>query len=220
MGLSCSTIEWVVQYNIGMWRSKTRSRFTLSKVPEQALSTNQPQHLILQIAFPFTNCTLSRLCLSDMQQYWLFLEASSSKMPKIIGQTPSWLSQPSPGARIFSDPEAQAPASPSKRQVASRTTIEVSSPTIPGKKLIAHRGTEIFTVIGNKIRWADLARVKDAWEEQSHRKKPFTDTKQDKVYRVCACGNAIGPLLTLCRPSKLLCTMRSRTLLSRHQATS
>jgi hypothetical protein len=34
-------------------------------------------------------------------------------------------------------------------------------------RLLANRGTEIFTVVDNKIRWADLARVKSDWEEQT-----------------------------------------------------
>lgn len=34
--------------------------------------------------------------------------------------------------------------------------------------MIARRGTEIFTVVGNSIRWADLATARDNWTEQRH----------------------------------------------------
>lgn len=85
-------------------------------------------------------------------------------MPKVIGYTPPWLSRPSPGARIFSDPAPQSPASPSKRS--SYLTAPPSSNDYQGpRRLVASRGTEIFTVVGNKIRWADLASVRDQWEE-------------------------------------------------------
>lgn len=86
-------------------------------------------------------------------------------MPKVTGYTPPWLSRPSPGARIFSDPAPQSPASPSKRSsyIASQSTspIAYQGP----KRTVAHRGTEVFTVVGNTIRWADLSRVKDAWDD-------------------------------------------------------
>lgn len=49
------------------------------------------------------------------------------------------------------------------------------------RRTIAHRGTEVFTVVGNKIRWADLARVKSSWEDQPQRQP--TQTQHDKQYR-------------------------------------
>ena len=99
-------------------------------------------------------------------------------MPKVIGHTPPWLSQPSPGARIFSDPESQPPASPSKKTDIQRTaSLRSSGP----RRTIAHRGTEVFTVVGNRIRWADLARVKDDWEQQSHKRSQ--DQSPNKQYR-------------------------------------
>lgn len=106
-------------------------------------------------------------------------------MPRVIGQTPSWLSQPSPGARIFSDPESQSPASPLKRPTASRSPAKteefnVEEPAI-SRKTIAHRGAEIFTVVGNKIRWADLTRVKSSWEDQQFRRS--TVPQAAKQYR-------------------------------------
>ncbi|KAK5946018.1 hypothetical protein PMZ80_000157 [Knufia obscura] len=97
-------------------------------------------------------------------------------MPKVIGHTPPWLSHPSPGGRIFSDPEAQSPASPSKRHSRKPTDGETSAAACSAaQRTIAYRGSEIFTVVGNKIRWADLARVKDEWEGQGHSRPGHSD---------------------------------------------
>lgn len=84
-------------------------------------------------------------------------------MPKVIGYTPPWLSRPSPGARIFTDPAPQSPASPSKRSsyLGSPPPTTYQGP----RRLLANRGTEVFTVVGNKIRWADLTTVRDTWED-------------------------------------------------------
>lgn len=84
-------------------------------------------------------------------------------MPKRIGETPPWLCRPSPGARIFSDPSAQTPTSPSKR---TSLIAPQSTDYFGPRRLIAQRGTEIFVAIGNKVRWADFAKTKDLWEEE------------------------------------------------------
>ncbi|EXJ54495.1 hypothetical protein A1O7_09835 [Cladophialophora yegresii CBS 114405] len=86
-------------------------------------------------------------------------------MPKVIGYTPPFLCRPSPGSKIFTDPEPQSPVSPSKRSsyIGSPPQAQYQG----SRRLIASRGTEIFTVVGNKIRWADLATVRDDWEENA-----------------------------------------------------
>ncbi|EXJ82689.1 hypothetical protein A1O3_06503 [Capronia epimyces CBS 606.96] len=86
-------------------------------------------------------------------------------MPKVVGYTPPWLSRPSPGARLFTDPAPQSPTSPSKRSsyLSTPSSTQYQGP----RRLVASRGTEVFTVVGNKIRWADLATVRDEWEENT-----------------------------------------------------
>ncbi|EHY61030.1 Nucleoporin NUP82 [Exophiala dermatitidis] len=110
-------------------------------------------------------------------------------MPKVIGHTPPWLSRPSPGAKIFSDPAPQSPASPSKR---SSYLSSPSSTHYQGRRrLVASRGTELFTVVGNKIRWADLATVRDEWEENAQSgsnrfgrsRIGGTETTEESIYR-------------------------------------
>lgn len=141
-------------------------------------------------------------------------------MPRIIGHTPSWLSQPSPGARIFSDPEAKSPASPSKRAALTKSDEEVTITPISARRLIAHRGSEVFTVVGNKIRWADLSRVKDAWDVQSHKRQPTQDVEEKKAYRVSPRTACWSRFLTESRPSRPQSITRSQTSTYPHLGTS
>jgi hypothetical protein len=115
---------------------------------------------------------------------------SPVKMSKVIGHTPPWLSRPSPGAKIFSDPAPESPASPSKRSsyLGTPPSADYQGP----RRLVASRGTELFTVVGNKIRWADLAAVRDEWEENSHSgssrfglSRSGGDAPEQQAYRVC-----------------------------------
>lgn len=146
----------------------------------------------------------------DMYNNW-FWKQYTITMPKIIGHTPSWLSQPSPGARIFSDPEAKSPASPSKRTALAKTDEGSTIVPTSARRLTAHRGSEVFTVIGNKIRWADLSKIKDDWEAQSHKRQPAHDIEEKKSYRVSCQGIYKRYFLTQNRPSKHRSTTRLRT---------
>lgn len=90
-------------------------------------------------------------------------------MPKILSYTPPWLARPSAGSKVFTDPPTTtSPSSPSKRPsqlglYGDKATVSYQGP----RKLLANRGTEIFTAVGNKIRWTDLSRLKEDWEEQT-----------------------------------------------------
>src|ERR1700761_4641469 len=90
-------------------------------------------------------------------------------MPKVIGATPPYLARPSPGSQIFAASEPKPLPSPSKGSTSISTTDASSTPTpYQGpRRLIASRGAEIFTVVENKIRWADLRAVQDEWEENA-----------------------------------------------------
>lgn len=109
-------------------------------------------------------------------------QGSSTTMPKVLSYTAPWLSRPSAGSRIFSDPAPQSPTSPSKQRTSfldRNGTVDYQGP----RRLIASRGTEVFTVVGNKIRWADLSSVKDDWSEvrQSKRKSATPGGQEDAV---------------------------------------
>ena len=104
-------------------------------------------------------------------------------MPKVIGHTPAWLSTPSAGANIF-DPESKkkSPESPGRRAAQSPSSSRYNGPS----RLLAHRGTEVFAVVGNELRWADLKTVKQDWEESSRSPRRGAGiTKESKpLYRL------------------------------------
>ncbi|KAI4742621.1 hypothetical protein E4T50_06963 [Aureobasidium sp. EXF-12298] len=82
-------------------------------------------------------------------------------MARVIGHTPSWLSAPSPGFNLFQrNPDTKAPSG-LRNQL---TKAEARGPT----RTIAHRGTEIFVLVGNEIRWSDLVSLKDTEKERNN----------------------------------------------------
>ena len=87
-------------------------------------------------------------------------------MARVVGHTPSWLSAPSPGFNLFQrNPDTKAPSSLRNQLVKA----DARGPT----RTIAHRGSEIFVLVGNEIRWSDLVSLKDAEKE-----------RDDQSYRV------------------------------------
>ena len=78
-------------------------------------------------------------------------------MPKILSYTPSWLTRPSPGYALFSE-------KPKEINVAANGQKQGSQdPQI--RRTIAHRGTEVFVVVDNEIRWSDLVMLREKSEE-------------------------------------------------------
>jgi nucleoporin NUP82 len=61
------------------------------------------------------------------------------------------------------------PTSPTKTNSPSLSDSHVDD--AGAKRLIAQRGTELFVAIGNKLRWTDLAQVKDRYEDTSRSRK-------------------------------------------------
>ncbi|KAF7510710.1 hypothetical protein GJ744_006076 [Endocarpon pusillum] len=91
-------------------------------------------------------------------------------MPKIISYTPPWLSRPSPGSQAFINIQNND-SNPSKRppHLSSPSHEVADQPYYGPHRLLARRGTEIFVVIGNQIRWTDLRMIKNDWEEHTYR---------------------------------------------------
>lgn len=84
-------------------------------------------------------------------------------MPNVISYTPAWLSNPAPGSTIFAP---TIPKSSSNTSVPYQSLEASKRNAKPGpRRTIAQRGTEVFTAVGKEIRWADLAYLKEAWEE-------------------------------------------------------
>lgn len=95
-------------------------------------------------------------------------------MPQVKSYAPAWLCRPSPGASLFASSSAKSPAQ--EPQKAPKAT-GVSGAT----RTIAKRGTEVFVVVDNEIRWSDLARLKDQWQQQSRQKKGPTGLSKENV---------------------------------------
>lgn len=118
--------------------------------------------------------------------------ARSTIMPKIISYTPPWLSRPSPGSQAFINIQNHD-SNPSKRHshLSSPSHEVVDQPYCGPHRVLARRGTEIFVVIGNQIRWTDLRMIKNDWEEQTYhagsRSKLLDHQHEGQLptYRVC-----------------------------------
>ncbi|KAJ5888699.1 hypothetical protein N7495_008740 [Penicillium taxi] len=89
-------------------------------------------------------------------------------MPKVNSYAPAWLCRPSPGASLF---ESKSPA---------QTLLNESKlAALNGaSRTIAKRGSEIFAVIDNEIRWSHLPRLKDQWQQQARQKKGVAQSKE------------------------------------------
>ncbi|KAL1296669.1 hypothetical protein AAFC00_000149 [Neodothiora populina] len=96
-------------------------------------------------------------------------------MPKVLSYTPSWLSRPSPGFSFF-QPDAQT-----KTPVALNNGLGKKVEHHSQSRTIAHRGTEIFAVVGNEIRWSNLLMLRDGAKEQDA--QPSTDGADAASFR-------------------------------------
>jgi nucleoporin NUP82 len=77
-------------------------------------------------------------------------------MPKILERDPAGLCSPGLGRRLFE----------------RSNQAQIPDTRYPGPlRTIAHRGTDLFTAIGNELRWSDLSVLKDDGEQlrRSHR---------------------------------------------------
>ena len=94
-------------------------------------------------------------------------------MPKIISFTPGWLSRPSHGFQVFSSSEEkQINVSPDTQNLKSSTNGSTRRGGYIGpNRTVARRGTEIFALVGNTIRWSDLCMMKENWEGQQQDSK-------------------------------------------------
>lgn len=91
-------------------------------------------------------------------------------MPRILNYTPEWLSRPSPGFDVFTG----ALLSPARANGKLATEIYSGS-----QRTIARRGTEIFVVVDNQIRWSDLCMLKEEWEDVQGRGEVHKSVEQE-----------------------------------------
>ncbi|KAJ6110181.1 hypothetical protein N7486_002416 [Penicillium sp. IBT 16267x] len=107
-------------------------------------------------------------------------------MPKVNSYAPAWLCRPSPGASLFTSASDKGPAQ------ALENGSKAVTPNA-ATRTIAKRGNEVFAVVDNEIRWSDLARLKDQWQQEARQKKSSTGPVKEQAngtktppYRVLA----------------------------------
>jgi nucleoporin NUP82 len=66
------------------------------------------------------------------------------------------------------DPHHDSDASKHSSPHRSLQRGTVDQPYYGPYRLLARRGTEVFVVVGNQIRWTDLRMLKNDWEEQTY----------------------------------------------------
>ncbi|PNS18060.1 hypothetical protein CAC42_4019 [Sphaceloma murrayae] len=84
---------------------------------------------------------------------------NDQRMMNITGHTPAWLSRPSTGFQVFQ------PAEKSKAQSTLSNGYGKKIESRGPLKTLAHRGTEVFYVVENEIRWTDLVALKEAGDD-------------------------------------------------------
>ncbi|KAJ5628783.1 hypothetical protein N7490_011011 [Penicillium lividum] len=107
-------------------------------------------------------------------------------MPKVTSYAPAWLCRPSPGASLFTSASNKGPSQALQNGSKSVTPNSAT-------RTIAKRGNEIFVVVDNEIRWSDLARLKDQWQQEARQKKSSSGPMNEQAngtkipaYRVLA----------------------------------
>lgn len=95
----------------------------------------------------------------------------------MISYTPTWLSRPSPGYHLFS--KSLASQQRNGNISAGQNGSKIAKQFTGNRRIIARRGTELFVVVNNEIRWSDLCMLKDVWEEtQQERRKSERDSEE------------------------------------------
>lgn len=108
-------------------------------------------------------------------------------MPKIISYTPSWLSRPSAGFDLFCKTKSSTSEPGVGGAARTQNGSRSSSSHVCHQRTIARRGTEIFVVVDNEIRWSDLCLLRDIWQDgQSN------STKRKTTNSKAAFGGAKG----------------------------
>ena len=96
-------------------------------------------------------------------------------MPKILSYTPSWLTRPSPGyALFFQKPKEISTGEDGQNQSSHESRV---------RRTVTHRGTEVFVVVDNEIRWSDLVMLRERSEEAGQMALNHNDIGEDLSQR-------------------------------------
>ena len=93
-------------------------------------------------------------------------------MPKVLSYTPPWLSRPEPGFHLFNSSPGTLSSLHRERRGSEQLSNRHATKSYQGPtKTIAHRGTEVFVAVDNKLRWSDLSMLKDDYDEKEALRK-------------------------------------------------
>ncbi|KAL8692910.1 MAG: hypothetical protein Q9218_002168 [Villophora microphyllina] len=85
-------------------------------------------------------------------------------MPRVLSYTPPWLSRPSPGFDLFASTKNLSSPNTPRSSRTQANGIKRGEEYLGPQRTIARRGTEVFVVVDNQIRWSDLSLLKDDFE--------------------------------------------------------
>jgi nucleoporin NUP82 len=91
-------------------------------------------------------------------------------MPKVLIQQPRWLDRGTTGFDFFQ------PQNDTKDN--TQTAPELTGPS----RKVALRGSEIFAIVGNELRWSDLEGWKESTTVEQH-----TDQQKEQPHKVRSC---------------------------------
>ncbi|KAL8660429.1 MAG: hypothetical protein Q9202_006556 [Teloschistes flavicans] len=105
-------------------------------------------------------------------------------MPRVLSYTPSWLSRPSPGFDLFVSTKDSSSTPRTSRTHTNGTNK--NNEYLGPWRTIARRGTEVFVVVDNQIRWSDLSMFKDDWESlrKQESKQAQENSQIGQSYRI------------------------------------
>ncbi|KLJ10973.1 hypothetical protein EMPG_09804 [Blastomyces silverae] len=96
-------------------------------------------------------------------------------MPKVIDYSPPWLSRPSPGATFLLSSRSECPSQANRISRGKDAGDTREQRYLGPKRTLARRGTEVFAVVDNQIRWSNLSTLKDEWQAEVRQKRKGTE---------------------------------------------
>ncbi|EGE81924.1 hypothetical protein RJZ56_003794 [Blastomyces dermatitidis] len=96
-------------------------------------------------------------------------------MPKVIDYSPPWLSRPSPGATFFLSSRSERPSQANRISKSKDASDTREQRYLGPKRTLARRGTEVFAVVDNQIRWSNLSTLENEWQAEVRQKRKGTE---------------------------------------------
>ena len=104
-------------------------------------------------------------------------------MPKVLEYTPSWLCRPSEGYNLFSVKDRAQLQGSNKLSGILNGKASDAEKYLGATRSIARRGTEIFVLVENKIRWSDLCMLQETFQEDGSSPVDLKVSSKDEASR-------------------------------------